>query len=112
MLPLKPLRGGPFLPLPAPGGGQPSLAFLGLWPHPSSLCSIVTWLPPCVSGSESLLSILGHHHLGVRAYLFSAHILVTSEKALFPNKAIFRGTGIQALAYLGGHIKPTTPPLG
>lgn len=47
----------------------------------------------------------------VRAYLFSARILVTSEKALFPNKATFRGTGIQALAYLRGHTEPTAPAL-
>lgn len=112
MLPLKPLGGGPFLPRPAPGGGQASLAFLGLWPHPSSLYSLVTWPPPCVSGSESLLSVLGLCHVEVRAYLFSARILVTSEKALFPNKATFRGTGIQALAYLRGHTEPTAPALG
>lgn len=97
---------GSFLPLPAPRGGQPSLVFLGLRPHPSSpgpFCHLAFSL--CVSVSESLLPVLqGPRHLGVGALCFSAHISVTSAKALFPKKATFEGAGIWAT--LSAHHPP------
>ena len=103
-----------FLPLPASGEFQQSLASLGLYLHPSGhcLCHHMAFLPVSLWVSPHFFIFIGTPVFGCRVHstLVWLHLnLSTSAKILFPNKVTVSGLGLQGI-FLKDMIQLTIGP--